>query len=90
MTWKEMSAKSTSFAKNFGKIGLIYSAVECVIEKGRGSHDIYNPVMAGCVTGGALAISGGPMATLIGCGGFAAFSGAIELYMDGHFEDDED
>jgi import inner membrane translocase subunit TIM22 len=38
-------------------------------------------VGGGCVAGGLLAARGGPSAMLIGCGGFALFSAAIETYM---------
>ena len=40
-----------------------------------------NGVVAGCITGGALAYKAGPQAAALGCGGFAAFSTAIEYYM---------
>jgi len=81
-SFRQLGQKSVSFAKNFGLVGLIYSGVECNIEKGRAKHDIYNSLGAGCITGGALAARGGPHAALLGCGGFALFSGAIDLYMD--------
>ena len=29
-------------AKSFGFVGMIYSGVECTIEKGRGKHDLYS------------------------------------------------
>jgi hypothetical protein len=62
-------------------VGGLYTLTECIIEKNRAKHDIPNAMMAGCVAGGLLACKGGPGAMLFGCGGFAAFSGAIELYM---------
>lgn len=68
-------------AKNFGYIGMIYLGVECVIESFRAKNDIYNGLLAGCVTGGGLAIKSGPQAAAIGCAGFAVFSGAIDLYL---------
>jgi mitochondrial import inner membrane translocase subunit TIM22 len=34
--------KTYFMAKSFGFVGLIYSGVECTIEKGRGKHDLYS------------------------------------------------
>jgi import inner membrane translocase subunit TIM22 len=36
--------------------------------------------MAGCLTGGGLAIKSGPQAALFGCGAFAAFSTAGKFF----------
>ncbi|ESX00038.1 hypothetical protein KL921_005116 [Ogataea angusta] len=77
----DMGRRTWSSAKNFGYIGLIFSGVECSIESLRAKNDIWNGTMAGCITGGGLAIKSGPTSTLIGCAGFAAFSTAIDLYM---------
>jgi import inner membrane translocase subunit TIM22 len=79
--YRQMRGKSMSFAKQFGGVGLIYSGVECVIAKERGTHDIANAVYAGAVSGGVLAARAGPSAMLMGAGGFALFSAAIETYM---------
>ena len=56
-----------------------------------GSHSIENAVIAGCGAGGVMAAAAGPQAALFGCGGFAAFSFGIELYMRsmGPFAPDE-
>lgn len=81
-SYKLTKAKSVSFMKNFAVVGFVYSGTECIIEKTRGTHDIVNPVLAGCATGGFLASGGGPQAAVLGCGGFAAFSYAIECYME--------
>ena len=78
---KDMGSKSLSSAKNFGKIGLLYSGVECTIEGFRAKTDLTNSVSAGCITGGILAYPAGPQAALLGCAGFAAFSAAIDAYM---------
>lgn len=77
----DMGKRMSSSARNFGYIGAIYSGCECVIESIRAKNDIYNGLSAGCLTGGGLAIKAGPTATLLGCGGFAAFSAAIDMYM---------
>mmetsp|Transcript_5350 Transcript_5350/g.8301 ORF Transcript_5350/g.8301 Transcript_5350/m.8301 type:complete len:298 (+) Transcript_5350:25-918(+) len=75
---KTCRKSSWSWAKNFGIVGGLFALSECAIEKFRAKHDIYNPVAAGCITGGTLAASAGPQAACIGCAGFAAFSGLIE------------
>ncbi|KAK9472769.1 mitochondrial inner membrane translocase subunit Tim17/Tim22/Tim23/peroxisomal protein PMP24 [Dipodascopsis tothii] len=77
----DLGKKMWSGAKNFGKIGFIFSGVECGVESVRAQNDIWNGVVAGCLTGGGLAIRQGPQATLLGCAGFAAFSGAVDLYL---------
>jgi len=78
---KDMGAKSWSSAKNFALIGGVYSGVECTIEGFRAKSDLKNSALAGCITGAGLAYKAGPQAALLGCGGFAAFSTAIDAYM---------
>ncbi|KAK7206690.1 Tim17/Tim22/Tim23/Pmp24 family-domain-containing protein [Myxozyma melibiosi] len=78
---KDLGTKMWGSAKNFGKIGGIFSGVECCVESFRAKNDLYNGVVAGCLTGGALAYKNGPQAALSGCAAFAAFSGAIDYYM---------
>ncbi|KAK9463968.1 mitochondrial inner membrane translocase subunit Tim17/Tim22/Tim23/peroxisomal protein PMP24 [Lipomyces oligophaga] len=78
---KDLGKKVYSSAKNFGKIGGIFAGFECVIEGVRAKNDIYNGVAAGCITGAVLAAGSGPQAAISGCAAFAAFSGAIDLYM---------
>jgi len=70
-----------SMSKAFGVMGLIFSAVECPIEKIRGQHDILNPTLAGC-SAGAIASSRTRSLSAMGvsCAGFAAFSAAIEKF----------
>ncbi|KAK4217083.1 mitochondrial inner membrane translocase subunit Tim17/Tim22/Tim23/peroxisomal protein PMP24 [Rhypophila decipiens] len=79
--FKDMGARSISTAKNFGKVGAMFSGIECGIEGLRAKNDLANGVMAGCLTGGILARGGGPQAAAIGCAGFAAFSAAIDAWM---------
>ncbi|KAK9469220.1 Tim17/Tim22/Tim23/Pmp24 family-domain-containing protein [Lipomyces arxii] len=78
---RELGGKMWGSAKSFGKIGGIFSSVECSVEALRAKNDIWNGIASGCMTGGALAIKSGPQAALSGCAAFAAFSGAIDLYM---------
>ncbi|WCJ44261.1 Mitochondrial import inner membrane translocase subunit TIM22-1 [Euphorbia peplus] len=82
-TAKQMGQRSWSHCKTFAVMGLIFSAAECTVEKARGKHDMTNTVVAGCVTGGTLAVKGGVKATCLGCAGFAAFSVLIEKFL-GH------
>lgn len=79
--YRGIGQASVRMAKNFSKVGMLYASSECIIEKERGVHDIANAVYAGCAAGGMLSMHGGPGAALFGCAGFAAFSGAIELFM---------
>lgn len=62
-------------------MGAMFAGSECVIEKVRAKHDIYNSVYAGCATGGALAHKAGPKAMCAGCATFAAFSALIDKMM---------
>jgi mitochondrial import inner membrane translocase subunit TIM22 len=39
---KETISRSFFMGKSFGTVGLIFSAVECTIEKFRAKHDLYN------------------------------------------------
>ncbi|KIM99528.1 hypothetical protein OIDMADRAFT_19667 [Oidiodendron maius Zn] len=78
---KDMGSRSYSSARNFGKVGAIFAGTECCIEGYRAKNDLLNGVLAGCITGGALAAPAGPQAAAFGCAGFAAFSLAIDSYM---------
>ncbi|RFU33487.1 hypothetical protein B7463_g2874, partial [Scytalidium lignicola] len=79
--FKDMGTRSFSSAKNFGKVGAIFSGTECCIEGFRAKNDLTNGILAGCITGGVLAAPAGPQAAAVGCAGFAAFSAAIDAYM---------
>ncbi|KAF4984948.1 hypothetical protein FDECE_16956 [Fusarium decemcellulare] len=79
--FKDMGTRSWSMAKNFGKVGALYSGIECGIEGLRAKNDLTNSVAAGCVTGGVLAKNAGPQAAAGGCLAFAAFSAAIDAWM---------
>ncbi|KAK9449997.1 Tim17/Tim22/Tim23/Pmp24 family-domain-containing protein [Limtongia smithiae] len=79
--FKDLGTRTWSGAKNFGKIGGIFAGYECLVESLRARNDLYNGVVAGCLTGGTMAIKSGPGAAVSGCAAFAAFSFAVELYM---------
>lgn len=80
--FKQTGQKMGFMGKTFGGIGFIYAGVECVIEKGRGKHDLYNSVLSGCITGGGLAIRAGPQAGAFGCVSFAAFSTLMDYFLN--------
>ncbi|CAD7946484.1 unnamed protein product [Amoebophrya sp. A25] len=84
ISYKGFGPACTRMGRNFSKVGLVYSATECMIEKERGCHELANAVYAGCATGGFLAIGSGPVGMLTGCAGFAAFSFMIEQFMGHH------
>ncbi|KAK9062358.1 hypothetical protein SSX86_019544 [Deinandra increscens subsp. villosa] len=83
-TAKTMGGKSWASCKAFAVMGLVFSAAECVVEKARAKHDITNTAIAGCVTGGTMSAKTGPKGACFGCAGFAAFSVAIEKFLERH------
>eukprot|EP01118_Nematostelium_gracile_P000117 TRINITY_DN10108_c0_g1_i1.p1 TRINITY_DN10108_c0_g1~~TRINITY_DN10108_c0_g1_i1.p1 ORF type:complete len:198 (-),score=43.13 TRINITY_DN10108_c0_g1_i1:26-580(-) len=82
--YRTSARSSIGMAKNFGIFGGAFAVTECTLEGIRAKSDIYNGVMAGCVTGGALAWRGGPTSIAFGCVGVAAFSGAIDYFLGRH------
>lgn len=70
-----------STGKGFGAVGALYSGIECVIESYRAKNDIVNPVVAGFFSGAILARNSGMQAMIGGGVAFAAFSGAIDLFL---------
>lgn len=79
--FRDMGKKSYASAKNFAVVGAIFAGSECCIEGFRAKNDLWNSASAGCFTGAVLARNAGPQAMALGCGGFAAFSVAIDAYM---------
>jgi import inner membrane translocase subunit TIM22 len=79
--YKGFGANCVRMAKGFGKVGLVYSGIECAIERERAQKDVPNALYAGCLTGAVLAYKAGPQGMAMGCAGFAAFSAAIEAIM---------
>lgn len=78
---KDMGQRGMSYAKNFAIVGAMFSCTECIIESHRGKSDWKNAVYSGCATGGMIGFRAGLKAGVFGCGGFAAFSAAIEYYL---------
>ena len=86
-TGRTMGRKAVSWSKNFAVITAVFSGSECALERIRAKNDMYNSMLAGFVSGAALAIKQGPQAMLLGGAGFAAFSVAIDKFTgrhDGH------
>lgn len=81
--YKGFGANCVRMAKGFGKVGLVYSGIECAVERERAQKDIPNALYAGCLTGAVLAYQAGPQGMAMSCAGFAAFSALIEAVM-GH------
>ena len=80
-TMRATAEKSMYWCRNFAFITGVFGGSECLVEKFRGKHDMWNPVASGCITGAALQAHAGPQAALFGCGGFAAFSIVIDKFM---------
>jgi len=80
-TMRATAEKSMYWCRNFAFITGVFGGSECLVEKFRGKHDMWNPVASGCITGAALQAHAGPQAALMGCGGFAAFSIVIDKFM---------
>lgn len=81
-TVRNVRIKGASYAKGFAAVGALFAGSECMVEKHRAKHDMYNSAYAGCFTGGVLAHSGGPKMMCIGCASFAAFSVVIERFLE--------
>mmetsp|Transcript_10004 Transcript_10004/g.10490 ORF Transcript_10004/g.10490 Transcript_10004/m.10490 type:complete len:205 (+) Transcript_10004:3-617(+) len=79
--YKGTLGKMKGWSKNFAILTALFGGVECVIEKYRSKHDVWNPVASGCVVGATLSASGGPTAACLGCVGFAGFSYLMDKVM---------
>lgn len=84
VTFRATAEKSIYWCRNFAFITGVFGGSECLVEKYRGKHDVWNSVASGCITGAALQAKAGPSSAAIGCGGFAAFSLVIDSFM-GHY-----
>lgn len=82
-TLRATGEKSLYWGRNFAFITGVFGGSDCLVEKFRGKHDVWNPVLSGCVTGAAMQAKSGPQASAMGCAGFAAFSLIIDKVM-GH------
>lgn len=82
--FKSLASKSRGWAKSFGILTALFGGVECLIEKYRAKHDVWNPVISGCAVGATLSAKGGPAAACLGCAGFAGFSLVVDKIMGPH------
>jgi len=82
-TLRATAEKSLYWSRNFAYITGVFGATDCLVEKYRATHDVWNSVISGCITGAAMQAKQGPQAAALGCGGFAIFSLAIDKIM-GH------
>lgn len=78
-----------SSGRGFGKVGALYSGIECCIESYRAKNDIVNPVLGGFLAGGILARNTGPATAFSSAMAFAAFSGAIDLFLRRETKDED-
>ena len=83
-TLRATADKSMYWCRQFAFITGVFGGSECLVEKYRGRHDVWNAVVSGCITGAAMQAKQGPQASAIGCGGFAAFSLVIDSVMGTH------
>ena len=81
---RSTAEKSLYWSRNFAFITGVFGGSECLVEKYRGTHDVWNSVISGCITGAAMQAKQGPQAAAMGCGGFAAFSLVIDKVMGNH------
>jgi mitochondrial import inner membrane translocase subunit TIM22 len=63
--FKSTAAKTGGWAKSFGILTALFGGVECVVEKYRAKHDVWNPVISGCVVGATLSAKGGPAVSFV-------------------------
>lgn len=76
-TMRATGEKALYWSRNFAFISGIFQASDCLVEKYRGKHDVWNELISGCMAGGLLNAKSGPSSMAFGCAGFAAFSLAI-------------
>jgi import inner membrane translocase subunit TIM22 len=62
--FKSTAAKTGGWAKSFGILTALFGGVECLVEKYRAKHDVWNPVISGCVVGATLSAKGGPTVSI--------------------------
>ena len=82
--FKSTAGKAGGWAKSFGILTALFGGVECVVEKYRAKHDVWNPAISGCIVGATLAAQGGPAAACFGCAGFGGFSLVVDKIMGPH------
>lgn len=71
--------KGWSQGKSFATIGILFSSTECLMEKYRGKHDVWNSLLGGWIGGAAIAFRGGPAAIASSMALMTAFSLVLDL-----------
>jgi mitochondrial import inner membrane translocase subunit TIM22 len=66
-SYKATLGKMKGWAKQFAVLTALFGGVECVIEKYRGKHDVWNAVSSGCIVGATLSASAGPQVSYLSC-----------------------
>ena len=82
--FKATAGKAGGWARSFGILTALFGGVECVIEKYRAKHDVWNPAISGCIVGATLAAKGGPAPACFGCVGFGGFSLVVDKILGPH------
>lgn len=80
VSFRQMWSAGFRTGKNFAAFGVLYSGLECMLEKYRATRDMRNAVYAGGLTGSFFAMKGGPKSMLMAGMGMAAISAGIEYY----------
>ncbi|KAF6005438.1 mitochondrial import inner membrane translocase, subunit [Cyanidiococcus yangmingshanensis] len=91
---RALAAQIRTYSKNFALWGATYTITECSVEKYRARHDLWNSLIAGCMTGAVLASQPRTQMSLrtrgqqmsVGCLGVAAFSCAIDYWLEHRHE----
>lgn len=83
-SFKSTMAKTRGLALTFGVLTALFEGSECVVERYRSKHDVWNQIISGCFSGATLSAKAGPGAACLGCVGFASFSIIIEKIMGPH------
>ncbi|XP_029339403.1 mitochondrial import inner membrane translocase subunit Tim22 [Mus caroli] len=80
---KDMGQRGMSYAKNFAIVGAMFSCTECLVESVSASCILRKPFLLPLRLEVWLSreVKAGVKAGAIGCGGFAAFSAAIDYYL---------
>jgi hypothetical protein len=60
VAYRSMASRSYGWAKSFAVLTALFGGIECIIEKYRAKHDVWNPVISGCAVGATLSAKSGP------------------------------
>jgi mitochondrial import inner membrane translocase subunit TIM22 len=71
--------KGWSQGKSFATLGILFSSTECIMEKYRGKHDVWNSLLGGWIGGAAIAWRGGPVAIMSSMALMTGFSLVLDL-----------